>query len=156
MDKGAIISECGKYRYQLWRIWDDTKPKVLFIMHNPSTADANEDDPTIRRCIGFAKRWGYGGIYVGNLFAFRATDPKDLLNKPFEEIAPIMNFKYTKELVAKCSLHILAYGNPIVGDATPEFFDDWWHYLKLTKTGNPCHPLYLKSDLIPKKMNTNG
>ena len=66
---GAIISDCGKYRYQLWRKWDPSLPVVLFIMLNPSQADASEDDPTIRRCINYAKSWGYGGIYVGNLFA---------------------------------------------------------------------------------------
>lgn len=78
MEKTAIISEDEKYRYQLSRCWDETKPRILFIMLNPSTADANIDDPTIRRVISFAKSWGYGGVYVGNLFAFRSTDPKGL------------------------------------------------------------------------------
>jgi len=146
---GAILSECGTYRYQLWRIWDATKPLVLWIMHNPSTADASKDDPTIRRVIGFTKEWGYGGIYVGNLFPFRATDPKELLNKSFEEIAPLENFKHTNEMKMKCGLYVLAYGNPIVKDAAPEMFDADWMALKLTKSGNPCHPLYLKSDLKP-------
>lgn len=152
MEKKATLSDCGKYRYELSRIWDNSLPIVLFIMHNPSTADANEDDPTIRRCIGFAKQWGYGGIMVGNLFPYRATDPKELLNKSFEEICPIENIGYTNKLAAKCHLHILAYGNPVIKDSAPEFFDERWHYLKLTKSGNPCHPLYLKSDLKPIKM----
>ena len=55
---GAEISDCGKYRWKLWRIWDDSKPKILWIMHNPSTADAEKDDPTIRRIINFSKSWG--------------------------------------------------------------------------------------------------
>jgi hypothetical protein len=78
----AIISDCGQYRYRLSRRWADG-PTCGFIMLNPSTADANLDDPTIRRCIGFAKREGCGGLIVINLFALRATDPKELARHPF-------------------------------------------------------------------------
>ena len=78
MKKHAVISQDNKYRYQLSRIWDNEKPTVLFIMLNPSTADADADDPTIRRVVNFAKSWGYGGVFVGNLYAFRSTDPKGL------------------------------------------------------------------------------
>jgi hypothetical protein len=74
MNNAAIISEDNQYRYQLLRVWDETLPRILFIMMNPSTADATKDDPIIRRVISFAKSWGYGGVYVGNLFAFRSTD----------------------------------------------------------------------------------
>ena len=81
----AVISECGKYRYSLTRIWDESKPKVMFIMLNSSTANANNDDPTIRRCINFAKAWGFGDLYVCNIFAYRATNPQELLkvDNPF-------------------------------------------------------------------------
>jgi hypothetical protein len=151
--KGAVISECGKYRFQLWRIWDFSKPKVLWVMHNPSTADGDQDDPTIRKIIKFTRRWNYGGLYVGNLFPYRSTNPKNLLHKPIEEIAPIENFKHIQQMVEKCDLHILAYGNPVIEDVTPELFDKHWHYLKLTKFNNPYHPLYLKEDLMPKKIN---
>ena len=75
---GADFSDCGRYRYKLWRLWDDTRPEVMFIMLNPSTADATADDPTIRRCIGFARAWGYGGVRVGNLFAWRTPYPQAL------------------------------------------------------------------------------
>lgn len=75
--RGAIISVCGGYRYTLWRRWSG-RPLLVFIMLNPSTADALKNDHTIRKCIGFARRFGYGGIVVVNLFAFRATDPDDL------------------------------------------------------------------------------
>jgi hypothetical protein len=78
MLREAEISEDGKYRYALMRMWDD-KPLMMFCMLNPSTADATKDDPTIRRCIGFAKDRGYGGIYVVNLMAYRATDPAECL-----------------------------------------------------------------------------
>lgn len=78
MIKTALVSDCGRFRYHLSRQWDDTLKPLPFIMLNPSTADAHEDDPTIRKCIGFANRLGFGGIEVFNLYAFRATQPKDL------------------------------------------------------------------------------
>ena len=78
MKKGATISECGLYRYSLTRVWDDVLPMCIFVMLNPSTADADIDDPTIRRCINFAKREGCGSLMVVNLFAYRATSPADM------------------------------------------------------------------------------
>lgn len=146
---GAILSACGTYRFQLWRIWEISKPLVLWIMHNPSTADTNNDDPTIRRIIGFTKAWDYGGLYVGNLFPYRATNPKELRGKSLEEIVPLENLRHINEMESKCSLHLLAYGNPIIKDVIPKFSNHNWMSLKVTKSGNPCHPLYLKSDLKP-------
>lgn len=75
---GALFSECGKYRYELWRIWDDRSPLMVWVMLNPSTADAEVDDPTIRKCQGFARRHLHGGVIILNLFAWRSTDPKVL------------------------------------------------------------------------------
>jgi hypothetical protein len=77
---GADISECGTYRYRLWRHWDARKTVLPWVMLNPSTADATKDDATIRKCIGFAKRWGYGGIEIANIFALRSRHPSDLLH----------------------------------------------------------------------------
>lgn len=79
---GAELSGDEIYRFRLWRIWDGFKPFMVWVMLNPSTANALEDDATIRRCIGFAKLWGYGGIVVVNLFALRSTDPTKLLSAP--------------------------------------------------------------------------
>ena len=79
IEKGAQFSPCKKYRYALWRTWNQDDGHVMFIGLNPSTADEFTDDPTERRCMGFARRWGFGGIYMMNLFAFRATNPLDLL-----------------------------------------------------------------------------
>lgn len=76
---GAVLSQCRTYRYLLWRNWQEELPTCCFIGLNPSTADETEDDHTIRRCIGFSKAWGCGGVVMLNLFAFRATDPKDLI-----------------------------------------------------------------------------
>lgn len=88
MIKDAVISDCGKYRYVLTRIWDTSKPVLLWCMLNPSTADASVDDPTIRKCVGFAKRWGYGGIVVVNLFAYRATKPGELATAGCDVVGP--------------------------------------------------------------------
>src|SRR4051812_5648202 len=85
MIKTATISDCGTYRYRLGRSWEPSMPRLGFVMLNPSVASADIDDPTIRRCIGFAQRLGFGSIDVGNLFAYRATKPKDLKEAGFPE-----------------------------------------------------------------------
>ena len=90
VQKDAIISKDCLYRYSLGRTWDASKERVLFIMLNPSTADAIKDDATIKKCVGFAQRWGYGGITVGNLFALRSRDPNGLLG-PHDPVGPKNN-----------------------------------------------------------------
>jgi Protein of unknown function (DUF1643) len=77
MDSGAVISDCGRYRYSLWRIWNASAVRVMFIGLNPSTADATQDDPTIRRCVEFARSWGFGGIYVQSLRLPRHTSGRN-------------------------------------------------------------------------------
>ncbi len=152
--KGATFSEDGKHRFQLWRIWDDKLPKVLFIMLNPSTADAEMDDPTIRRCIGFAKSWGYGGFYVGNLFTYRSKTPNDLFMA--ETIIHWGNKSHIKTMHDKCKIVVCAWGNSkIVDKLCPphkplEGFTNC-HYIELSNDGTPKHPLYLKGDLMPQK-----
>lgn len=153
VEKGAVLSECGLYRYQLWRIWDDQKPKVLFIMHNPSTADADDDDPTIRRCVAFVKSWGYGGFYVGNLTPYRATDPKSLSRLDYHTVYPDHNVTHIEWMMEKCDLFVLAFGvcrsmvaaNEIYNLAHPSR----WHCISITKDGRPGHPLYLPKGLPP-------
>lgn len=148
--KSSVISDCGKYRFQLSRIWDHTKSKVLFIMHNPSIADAEKSDPTMTRCVNFARKWGYGGIYIGNLSPYIATNPADLKNLSSAELQPKENNEHVAIMMGLCSIHILAYGNPYRAMMIPDRTANDWHYLSLTKAGNPGHPLYLKSDLTPK------
>lgn len=77
IQRAALLSECGRYRYLLSRTWSDA-PLALFVLLNPSTADASVDDQTVRKCIGFSRSWNLGGFNIVNLFALRATDPKDL------------------------------------------------------------------------------
>ena len=93
-NKTATFSECRKYRYTLWRRWDGlfASGYAMFIGLNPSTADETNDDPTIRRCIGYARDWGYGGLCMTNLFAFRATLPKNMKAVDFYAIRRLYGF----------------------------------------------------------------
>ncbi|WP_294203060.1 DUF1643 domain-containing protein [uncultured Chryseobacterium sp.] len=159
MIKNAIISTCKKYRYSLTRIWDDTKPTVMFIMLNPSTADATDDDPTIRRCIGFAKSWDYGGIVVCNLFAYRSTNPLELLTA--SDPAGDKNLYYLDYYAVRADKIICAWGNEAILNRIKnqvkivEFIfrrKAKIHYLELSKNGFPKHPLYLKKTLVPVKI----
>lgn len=88
MKAGADISEDGLYRYLLWREWEPTRDQMVWVMLNPSMADASTDDLTITKCMGFARRAGYGGIQVINLYAWRATDPTELSRVPIEAEGP--------------------------------------------------------------------
>jgi hypothetical protein len=147
--KHAILSYDGKYRYQLSRTWDKDKPKLLFIMLNPSTADTINDDPTIRRIIRFSKSWGYGGLYVGNLYAFRSTDPKGLLSTD-DPIGPD-NIPHIKTLLGLSERVIYAWGN---NEREPDWLSelvDSPYCIDISKKGVPKHPLYLKGDLQPKR-----
>lgn len=153
VNNGAVISECGKYRFRLWRNWDSSKPKVLFIMLNPSTADHFNNDPTIRRCISFAKSWGYGGIMVGNLDPMISTDPKKLKRDLDEETYRVFdkNMQAVMAMSFEAKKIILAWGNPPKHVNTASFWTlvGGVSYLGLTKSGEPKHPLYLRKDLIP-------
>lgn len=147
----AIISDCGKYRYVLRRDPDllaDRAP-ALFVMLNPSKADAEQDDPTIRRCKNFAKLWGCAGLIVVNLYAFRATDPKELW-KAEDPVGPENDFHLSNQLFAGDV--VCAWGNNAREDRVLEFLElankagsRLWH-LGLTKAGQPRHPLFVRAD----------
>ncbi len=152
----AVFSDDMVYRYSLSRIWDREKENVLFIMLNPSTADAYKLDPTIKRCEGFAKEWGYGAIHIVNLFAIRATDPKKMISHP----DPIGNRNDTHIIGSARAAHLIiaAWGNnpnktrfkkraEHIIDKITEWRDI--HCLTITKDGEPSHPLYLPSELKP-------
>ena len=147
MEKGAIISDCEKYRYSLWRIWDKEKPIFTFIGLNPSTADHIQDDRTITRCINFAKSWGGGGIYMANLFAYRATDPQEMMSQE-DPIGPD-NDAYLNQLATESQKLIACWGNDGAFNERSTFvkhlLKDKLYYLKLNKSGEPGHPLYIHS-----------
>jgi hypothetical protein len=145
---GAVID--GEYRYSLWRTLNATKHprQLLFIMLNPSTADAQYDDPTLRRCLGFASSWGYDVLEVCNLFAYRATDPGILRHVP-DPVGPA-NDEYVGQAVARASAVVAAWGTQgglknraaditeLVVRSRP------LSCLGLTKGGFPRHPLYVR------------
>jgi hypothetical protein len=149
---GATFSADGRYRYRLWRRWDRSRPMVAFVMLNPSTADARRDDPTIRRCVAFARRWGYGGIEVVNLFALRATDPGEL--RVAKDPSGPGNARHVGRALAAASLVVLAWGAHRALRDPPTLARRLLslrrpHCLGLTRSGEPRHPLYLRAGALP-------
>lgn len=147
MRRSAVISSCGQYRYRLTRGWDDG-PTVAWVMLNPSTADAHEDDPTIRKCVGFSRRWGYGSLTVVNLFALRSTDPRALRTAP-DPFGPD-NVRYVDEALLAADLTVAAWGGGIShakgrGSIRGRAIRSWpgAKMLGTTKAGEPRHPLML-------------
>ncbi|MEO1908771.1 MAG: DUF1643 domain-containing protein [Citromicrobium sp.] len=186
IDAGAQISGCGNYRYRLWREWrlgnskqwdmwteDDGSPALdgagaqigeprscVFVMLNPSTADGEQDDPTIRRCVAFAKRFGFDRLDVLNLFAWRATSPKDLLAVgPERNPVGIENSNAYCDTLDKAGMIVCAWGAHGRHLGQDETALGWIEQhndrgapivaLGLTKDGSPRHPLYLRADSEP-------
>ena len=154
MEKSAIISEDRRYRYTLSRLWDHEQSVIMFIMLNPSTLDAEQDNPTIRRCTNFAKAWGYGGLHITNLFAYRSKIPQDLLE--VKDPVGVFNHNHIIELSKKCGACVCAWGNaPIIHkmqqrnkiiDLSEILIP--CYCLGLTKYGTPKHPLYMKKNSV--------
>lgn len=149
MKMDAEISPCGKYRYWLSREWDAALSALPFVMLNPSTADASTDDPTIRRCIGFARREGCGGIIVANVFACRAISPRALADTPapmgaknYETLVRIAQTAQTP-IVCAWGAHAGSAGGYTAGVLR----DHGARLVCLGKTngGAPRHPLYVKA-----------
>lgn len=153
-DNGAAFSECRKYRYALWRIWDKTKPLVMFIGLNPSTANETEPDPTITRVKGFAARWGYGGFYMMNLFSFVTPYPEELK----QDDDTHLNFLWLGNVKEKCEKVIFAWGDFKEAKERAAFIAGKWsdaYALIINKNGTPRHPLYVKGDVVPVKFTAN-
>ena len=157
----AIFSDDDVYRYVLTR--GDAINPVVWIMLNPSTADAFVDDPTIRRTLGYMRSWGYGGVRILNVFALRATDPKEL--KKVADPAGPENVKFISETLITARNNqwpvICAWGATGnykgAADTIMEIARDNYvplSCLKLTKGGHPGHPLYLRGDLQPIPFTT--
>jgi hypothetical protein len=150
LDSGATISECGKFRYRLWRLWDETLPECCFLMLNPSTADHLKDDPTIKRCIGFAKREGCGRLDVVNLFAFRATDPRELMEVadpvgPGNDDAIADATRFAEIIIAAWGVNGTMQARKVEAQLQ-EFRKGRVKCLGKTKAGHPMHPLYRPND----------
>jgi hypothetical protein len=133
----------GEYRYSLNRVWDLALPMITFVLLNPSTADAVQLDPTLRRCVGFAKREGYGGMVILNLYAFRTKDPKVVL-AAVDPVGPDND----RVLADVTGTVVAGWGT----NADPARVTQALallprlHALGVTKDGHPRHPLYVRAD----------
>jgi hypothetical protein len=154
---GARFSSCMKYRFELWRQWDEGKPYALFVMLNPSTADEVENDPTVERCQRRALSMGYGGVRVANIFAFRSTDPQGLYVE--DDPVGVGNDEAIVSLATEAGVVICAWGTHgnyldrgkrvlalLRGAGVQPFC------LKLNADGTPKHPLYVGYDVQPVPM----
>ncbi len=154
MRKRATLGGAGRYRYSLERAWDPAGPRALFVLLNPSTADASQDDPTLRRCLGFARTTGAGALEVVNLFALRASDPRGL--RAVEDPLGPVNRRAQRRAVARADLVILGWGATRFAEReAPRFLaclERWRAAIKApppvlclgtTRSGAPRHPLYV-------------
>lgn len=148
----AIFSRCRTWRYSLWRVWGD-EPIMMVIGLNPSVADETQDDPTVRRCIRFARDLGYGGLVMTNMFGYRSTDPRGL-DKVFDPNGPD-NDRSLREIAARAGIVVAAWGaDKATRSRLPGLKrvleDVSIHCLARTKDGLPRHPLYLKASCVPE------
>lgn len=168
MSRETIFSPCRKYRYTLWREFEqptnlitEYSPAtmrngyVMFMGLNPSTADETKDDPTIRRCVGFAKAWGYNALCMTNLFAFRATDPKEMKKSEFPDGQD--NHHHLLKCGSEASMVVAAWGKHGKHHHQDLNARQWLsdigvslYHLGLNNDGTPKHPLYLKADTKPE------
>jgi hypothetical protein len=168
MKRAALID--GWYRYTLSRQWDDTKPGIAWIMLNPSTANGEHDDPTIRRIIDFSQRWGFGTLNVVNLFAYRATAPCELTSTKIDPVGPL-NDSAISHVCSISSAIVLAWGtNPFALRRVEAVwglvsrFPIMKGCLGTTKNGSPRHPLYVPKDTkvhpwrlhVPSALSNSG
>ena len=155
--RDATFSADRKYRYVLDRVWDQSGKLVTFIMLNPSIADEVVDDPTIKRCITFAKEWGYGRLRVVNLYTYRSTDPKDL--EQVDDPVGHDNDDAIRAAVGEAELVVCAWGNNVslvdkgqsriqeVLEMIRQHGETPYRLGSLTVKCNPRHPLYLSTDI---------
>ena len=150
LERDAVISDCERYRYLLRRTWDHNLPRALYVMLNPSTADSEKDDATIRSCIRLCKALGYGSFEVINLYGFRATDPKEL-ERADDPVGP-RNDLVAEAAIHRCDMPICAWGaHPMAAKRARAM----WELIRAgrpaafclgtTKAGAPKHPLYIKT-----------
>ena len=161
---GAVVSPDGVYRYRLTRTWDSELPAAVWIMLNPSTADADQDDPTIRRIIRFSTGLRFpdvGGIIVANLYAYRATRPADLWTAD-DPVGPENDDHITQTIVSTAGPVVAAWGANARLDRVDQVARLAWDLrvelscLGTTKDGAPRHPLYVRSDTPLQEWKIGG
>jgi hypothetical protein len=139
----ATATISGEYRYTLTRVWDQALPMMTFVLLNPSTADALQLDPTLRRCVGFAKREGYGGMAILNLYAFRTKDPKMMLAAT-DPVGPD-NDRVLADVTGTVVAGWGTNADPARVARALQLLPRL-HALGMTKDGHPRHPLYVRAD----------
>ena len=150
---GATYNPSRTHRYLLWRTWDPDRPRVCFVLLNPSTATAEVLDPTLTRCKGFAQSWGFGAMVVANVFALRSTSPKGLRavadpTGPENDAAVIFAANSSDKVVIGWGNHGSLNGrhDAVISMLHAHSLADRCHYFRLTASGMPTHPLYLRAD----------
>ena len=151
---GALFSKCRRWRYLLWRCWDDSRPVANFLMLNPSTADELKLDPSCTRARNYADKWGYGALIVTNIFGWRSTDPSVL--KAVKDPVGRGNDAAILKAAREAKLVVCAWGEHGShlerGEEVKAMLHKQTialHSLRLNASGHPAHPLYLPSSLIP-------
>jgi len=158
---GALLSPCDKYRYFLWRTWREDIAPITFCLINPSTADSKEDDPTLRKCMTYAREWGFGGVQIVNLFAYRTKSPKVLAEaaKRGEDIVGPENDGNLRLVLQAPGVVLCGWGNmpsthvKRTSLALSNLFGAPGAQLcclGVNLDGSPKHPLYLRGDLQPQ------
>ena len=150
----AVYSDCERYRYTLTRTWDEGAGRVLFIMLNPSTATEVQNDPTVERCERRARALGYGAFRVCNIFAYRATDPRDMRAQadpigPENDAAIRDSLSWTQDTIAAWGSHGEHMGRGNAMAALLREAGVQAQHLGLTKGGQPKHPLYIGYKVQP-------
>jgi hypothetical protein len=141
------------YRYALWRRWSDGPRYVNFICLNPSTADENTDDPTVRKCAKFACTWGYDAVCITNLFAYKSDGFRDVV--AFKDPVGLGNDRWIRKIAIGASLVVCAWGldGSFMGRGSAVkrlLYNFDLHYLRIGR-GQPWHPLYLPDNLRPSR-----
>lgn len=156
----AVISACARYRYELTRTWNPRGPRCCWLLLNPSVADAERADTTLRRLIGFARVWGYGGLVLRNLFALRATDPRLLRTHP-DPIGPDNDAHLLGP--DQYTLTVCGWGaHGSLADRADYVRTELTrrgvrlHHLGVTRDGQPRHPLYLPASAHPEPLAVGG
>ncbi len=162
---GAVFSdEDRRFRLALWRRWNNS-PKnldaLLFIGLNPSTANVTKDDPTVVRLANFAKSWGFGGLFVGNLFSIVSADPAVLFLEPSVELPGGPNDDALRRMRDLCSLVVVGWGDhgKFAGTRPAEvlaLIGEPVHCFKVNRSGEPSHPLYLPGNSKPVRYYRKG
>jgi len=158
--RSAVISACGAYRFRLDRSWAWGTGRVCVVLLNPSKADGDKDDPTLRRCTRFAKSWGYSSLVVVNLFAWRATDPADLEGAGLDVVGGHEADRHIVAALNSSDLAVCGWGSSGPKSARETRIPEVLRMidgaglvpmaLATTKDGDPRHPLYLRGNLSPK------